>query len=219
MTETWRGNAAALAETGFRGVQFAGCGPVENSVAFWDHSKKLSAAASRWPRLTAAVHFYMVASSISAGPALRAALGIEMKKLTFCVAILAGALVMMAQSARAQEGFRLFRGDPELIIPSIGVGLATTGAYFAVRNAGGGGHRITQLGAWGLTTVGCMALTPIISGIVVQRELTRREAHVMIADCIVPFIGGWIMHAYFDAHPERDSVPPPRAIKVARKHR
>jgi hypothetical protein len=62
-----------------------------------------------------------------------------MKKLTFCVAILAGALVMMAQSARAQEGFRLFRGDPELIIPSIGVGLATTGAYFAVRNAGGGG--------------------------------------------------------------------------------
>jgi hypothetical protein len=161
----------------------------------------------------------MVASSISAGPALRAALGIEMKKLTFCVAILAGALMLMAQNARAQEGFRLFRGDPELIIPSIGVGLATTGAYFAVRNAGGGGHRITQLGAWGLTTVGCMALTPIISGIVVQRELTRREAHVMIADCIVPFIGGWIMHAYFDAHPERDSVPPPRAIKVARKHR
>jgi hypothetical protein len=145
------------------------------------------------------------------------ALGIEMKKLTFCAAILAGALVLMAQNARAQE-FRLFRGDPELIIPSIGVGLATTGAYFAVRNAGGGGHRITQLGAWGLTTVGCMALTPIVSGIVVQRELTRREAHVMIADCIVPFVGGWIMHAYFDAHPERDSVPPP-AIKVARKHR
>jgi len=146
------------------------------------------------------------------------ALGIEMKKLTFVVAMMAGALMLMAQSARAQEGFRLFRGDPELIIPSIGVGLATTGAYFAVRNAGGGGHRITQLGAWGLTTVGCMALTPIVSGIVVQRELTRREAHVMIADCIVPFVGGWIMHAYFDAHPERDSVPP-QAIKVARKHR
>ena len=141
-----------------------------------------------------------------------------MKKLTFCVAILAGALMLMAQNARAQEGFRLFRGDPELIIPSIGVGLATTGAYFAVRNAGGGGHRITQLGAWGLTTVGCMALTPIISGIVVQRELTRREAHVMIADCIVPFIGGWLMHAYFDAYPERDSVPPPVVRVANRKH-
>src|SRR3979490_3341642 len=113
-----------------------------------------------------------------------------MKKLTFCAAILAGALVLMAQNARAQEGFRLFRGDPELIIPSIGVGLATTGAYFAVRNAGGGGHRITQLGAWGLTTVGCMALTPIVSGIVVQRELTPREAHVLCADSAAPSCAG-----------------------------
>jgi len=63
-----------------------------------------------------------------------------------------------------------------------------------------------------------MALTPIVSGIVVQRELTRREAHVMIADCNRAIHRRWIMHAYFDAHPERDSVPPP-AIKVARKHR
>jgi len=155
----------------------------------------------------------MAASSISAGPASGVALGIEMKKLTFVVAMMAGLLMLMGQSVRAEE-FRLFRGDPNLIVPSIGVGLATTGAYFAVRNAGGGGHRITQLGAWGITTVGCMALTPIVSGIVVQRELTRREAHVMIADCIVPFVGGWLMHAYFDAHPERDSVPPP-VVKVA----
>jgi hypothetical protein len=140
------------------------------------------------------------------------ALGIEMKKLTFCVAMMAAALVLTAQNARAQE-FRLFRGDPELILPSLAVGGAMTGAYFAVRNAGGG-HRMTQLGAWGLTTVGCMALTPIVSGIVVHRELTRREVHVMLADCVVPFIGGWIMNAYFDAHPERDSVPPP-VMKVA----
>ena len=29
----------------------------------------------------------------------------------------------------------------------------------------------------------------------------------MLADCVVPFVGGWAMNAYFDAHPERDSVP------------
>jgi hypothetical protein len=159
----------------------------------------------------------MVMLSTWVGPAWRVALGIEMKKLIFVVTMMTGVLMLMGQSVRAQE-FRLFRGDPELIIPSIGVGLATTGAYFAVRNAGGGGHRITQLGAFGLTTVGCMALTPIVSGIVVQRELTRREAHVMIADCIVPFVGGWLMHAYFDAYPERDSVPPPVVRVANRKH-
>jgi hypothetical protein len=138
-----------------------------------------------------------------------------MKRLTFWVAMLAAAMGLMAPSARAEEGFHFFRGDRRLIVPSVGVGLATTGAYFAVRNAGGG-HRMTQLGAWGLTTVGCMALTPIVSGIVVQRELTRREAHVMVADCVVPFIGGWIMNAYFDHHPERDSVPPP-VVEVAHR--
>jgi hypothetical protein len=65
-----------------------------------------------------------------------------------------------------------------------------------------------------MTTVGCMALTPIASGIVVQRELTRREVHGMLANCIVPFIGGWLTDAYFDAHPERDLDRPP-VVRVA----
>jgi hypothetical protein len=137
-----------------------------------------------------------------------------MKRLAFAVATLAAVTMLMAQGARAEEGFHLFRGDRKLIVPGIAAGLVTTGAYYAVRNHGGGFKRVTPLAAWGLTTVGCMALTPLVSGIVVQRELTRREVHVMLASCIVPFIGGWVMDAYFDRHPERDSVPPP-VVKVA----
>jgi hypothetical protein len=141
-----------------------------------------------------------------------------MKKLTLVVAMFAAALVLMAQSARADEGFRLFRGDPRLILPSLGVGAATTGGYFALRNQGGGVHRLGRAKAWGIATIGCMALTPIVSGIVVQRELTRREVHVMLADCVVPFIGGWVMNAYFDRYPERDSVPPPVVRVAHHKH-
>lgn len=135
-----------------------------------------------------------------------------MKKSLSVVAMFAAAMMLMASGARA-DGLRLFRGDPRLVPPSLAVGAGMTGAYFAIRNHSNP-HRITSLGAYGLTTVGCMALTPIISGMVVQRELTRREVHVMMANCVVPFIGGWLMDAYFDAHPERNSVP----VVVARRH-
>jgi hypothetical protein len=140
-----------------------------------------------------------------------------MKKSLSVVAVVAAAMVLLAQGARAGDDFRFFPGDQRLVLPSVAVGAATTGAYFAIRNHGGGGpHRFTQLSAWGLATVGCMSLTPIVSGIVVQREMTRREVHVMMANCVVPFVGGWLMNAYFNHHPERDSVPPP--VDAMRHH-
>jgi hypothetical protein len=135
-------------------------------------------------------------------------------KKSMSVAALAAALVMLLTPDARAGDFQLIRGDPQLVAPSVAVGVGMTGAYFALRNRSPA-HRISDGGAIGLTTVGCMALTPIVSGIVVQRELTRREVHVMMADCIVPFIGGWLMNAYFDAHPERDSVP----VKVALRPR
>jgi hypothetical protein len=138
-----------------------------------------------------------------------------MKRLMFAVAILAGAMMLVGERAQAGE-FHIFRGDRRLVVSNIAVGAATTGAYFAIRNQGGGIHRFAKVSAWGLSTAGCMALSPIVGGIVVQRELTRREVHAMLADCVVPFIGGWLMNAYFDAHPERDSVPP--VVLVHHRH-
>jgi hypothetical protein len=132
------------------------------------------------------------------------------------VALVAAAMVLLAPVARAGD-FQLFRGDPQLIAPSVAVGAGMTGAYFGLRNRSLN-NRMSEGGAFGLTTVGCMALTPIVSVAVVQRELTRREVHVMMANCVVPFVGGWIMDAYFDAYPERDSVPPPARV-VMRRHR
>jgi hypothetical protein len=54
-----------------------------------------------------------------------------------------------------------------------------------------------------------MALTPIVGGLLVSynehREMRSSEVLGMAADCVVPIIGGWIMQAAFDAHPEWDA--------------
>jgi hypothetical protein len=139
-----------------------------------------------------------------------------MKKSLSVVALVATAMMLLTPGARAGD-FQLFRGDPQLIAPGVAVGVATTGAYFALRNRSLA-NRMSVGGAIGLTTVGCMALTPMVSAAVVQRELTRREVHVMLANCVVPFVGGWLMDAYFDAYPERDSVPPPMRVAMHHHH-
>jgi hypothetical protein len=62
---------------------------------------------------------------------------------------------------------------------------------------------------YGITTVGCMALSPIIAGLLVsaneRRELRSSEVMMMTADCIIPILGGWIVKAAYDAHPEWDA--------------
>ena len=62
---------------------------------------------------------------------------------------------------------------------------------------------------YGLTTVGCFALSPIIGGLLVshneRRELKSSEVFMMLGDCVVPIIGGLIAKAAFDANPQWDA--------------
>ena len=62
---------------------------------------------------------------------------------------------------------------------------------------------------YGLTTVGCFALSPIIGGALVslneRRELRSSEVFMMVGDCVLPIIGGWIAKAAFDANPHWDA--------------
>ncbi len=84
-----------------------------------------------------------------------------------------------------------------------GVNAATTGTYATQAYRGGGYQGVPLAAAWGAgTTFGCMALSPIVAGALVNanehRQLTSREVHVMLADCAIPFIGGWLMGKYWD---------------------
>ena len=93
-----------------------------------------------------------------------------------------------------------------------------TGTYASQAYRGGGYQGAAAAGAWGVgTTFGCMALSPIVAGALVNanehRQLTSREVHVMLADCTIPFVGGWLMGRYWDSPRGPATRRPPRAAR------
>jgi hypothetical protein len=101
-------------------------------------------------------------------------------------------------------------GDGRIFWSSVVVGGAATGAYFAVRHKRAlkaiGDSRSFSTGGFALTTVGCMALAPMLAAFIVwnteRRYLTSQEAIGLNAGCIIPFIGPLIVDAAYRAHPE-----------------
>jgi len=89
--------------------------------------------------------------------------------------------------------------DPAVATATLVVGGAATGAYFAVKD--GGGVLGNSGAAWGVTSFGCMVVSPIVATAWANRPLTRREVWTMSASCIVPFLGGWWVNAVLDANP------------------
>jgi hypothetical protein len=133
------------------------------------------------------------------------------RKFALVIAAMA-ALVVAAPGAQAQGRHHT---DPRLKAVGIGVGAASAATYFGINhwswkwntNAAG----LSQGGAIALTTVGCMAVSPILGTIVLNRPLTMREAHVLAVSCIIPIIGGWLVNAAYDAHPEWEAGEKPSA--------
>ena len=131
---------------------------------------------------------------------------------------------LQSQAVRADENplwtFLFGHEDPRLTATGIGIGIATTGAAYALTHKHGvpAVRTMSPGAAFGVTTFGCMVLYPIIGTIAVQRELTPREAYSGLLGCVVPFIGGWIVdqtlphNAWYDGVP---SGPPshPRALR------
>ncbi|MGE5534742.1 MAG: hypothetical protein ACM3W7_04420 [Acidobacteriota bacterium] len=98
--------------------------------------------------------------------------------------------------------------EKKLAAVSLGVGAASTVGTLAINNwhvnHWHNSSGLTEAGAFALKTVGCIALSPIVATIVLDRPLTQREAGELAGSCIIPIIGGWIVGAMYDAHPEWD---------------
>lgn len=136
------------------------------------------------------------------------------RNVAFVAALLA-AFAFGCQSADAKSRKRV---DPRLTAVSIGVGAASTAGYFALNdwhwNWDSSRAGVTRLGAWGLTTVGCAAASPIVATAVLNRPLKYREAHILIGSCVVPFIGGWLVNEAYNQHilwapDEQEPAAPP----------
>lgn len=135
------------------------------------------------------------------------------KSLIALVTAAVAALGLMMQGGSAQA-FLLKDRSPNVQAGQIIAGAAMTAAYWAAVCNHSFNHCARfdsprSLKYFGLTTVGCFALSPIIGGLLVsaneQRELRSSEVFMMVADCVVPIVGGWVAKAAFDANPQWDA--------------
>jgi hypothetical protein len=138
-------------------------------------------------------------------------LGGVMKKHLIALAMLVASfgLVFQAGSAKA---FLLNDRSPNVTVAQIVAGGGMSAAYLLTTYHHGRFERFTSphsLKMFGLTTVGCFALTPLIGAGLVgyneHRELKSSEVFMMVGDCVVPIIGGLLMKAAFDANPQWDA--------------
>lgn len=135
------------------------------------------------------------------------------RRLAIFVAVIA-AFAVSCQGADAKS--RKHHTDKRLVAVSIGVGAASTATYLSI-NDWNVNHwnatSITQFGAYAGTTIGCMAVSPMVATMVVNRPLTMREAHVLIASCVLPIVGGWLVNEAYNAHPEWEAGAAPPVVK------
>lgn len=135
------------------------------------------------------------------------------KRLAILAAVIA-AFAFTCQSADAKG--RKHHIDKRISAVSIGVGAASTAGFFAINNwkwNWDNSSGLSRWGAWGITTLGCAAVSPMVATVVLDRPLTQREAHVMMGSCVVPLIGGWLVNEAYEAHPEWEPAAAPAAKK------
>jgi len=116
-------------------------------------------------------------------------------------------------TARADDNplwaFLFGRQDLRLTATGIAIGGATTGASYALVHKHGvpAVRTASPFIALAVTTYGCAVVYPIAATIVLQRALTPREAYSGLADCVIPFIGGWIVDATLPHTAWNDGLP------------
>jgi hypothetical protein len=137
------------------------------------------------------------------------------RKLAIAAAVIA-AFAFTTQAASAHGLFHKHK-HKRLTAVAIGVGTASGVGYLAINNwkwrSWSNASGLTRLGAWGLTTMGCAAVSPMVGTVVLNRPLTMREAHYLIASCVLPVVGGWLVDAAWDAHPEWAPAAPAAPMK------
>lgn len=121
------------------------------------------------------------------------------RKLAIFAAIIA-AFAFTCQSADAHGRKHVSK---RINAVAIGVGAASTAAYFAINDWRWGGWNnssgLTRLGAWGVTTLGCAAVSPIVATVVLNRPLKYREAHILVGSCLIPIVGGWLVNEAYNS--------------------
>jgi hypothetical protein len=138
------------------------------------------------------------------------------------VACLVAALAALGLAqGPASAGGRHHHDKKVLAATSTVVGAGATAAYFAINDWNwkwdSARSGLTSAGAIVATTIGCAAVSPMVATAVLNRPLSYREAHVLVASCIIPFVGGWLVNEAYDHHimwaPDEPAAAPTRHWK------
>ena len=136
------------------------------------------------------------------------------RKLAFSAALVA-AFAFTCQAADAGGRKHI---DKRIAAVAIGAGAASTVAILGMNDwkwrHWNNTRGITRLGAWGVTTAACAAVSPLVATVVLDRQLTQREGHILIGSCVIPLIGGWLVNEAYNANPSWE----PGAKKAGMKH-
>ncbi len=126
------------------------------------------------------------------------------------LAILAAVIAAFAFTCQGADAHGRKRVGKRITAVAIGVGAASTATYFAINNWSWNGWNnssgLTRLGAWGMATIGCAAVSPMVATVVLNRALTQREAGILLGSCVLPIVGGWLVNEAYNAHPEWEPV-------------
>jgi hypothetical protein len=149
-----------------------------------------------------------------------------MKRLLKAALILAFSIGLVPSAARAQDNgltstWNTFMNwlshgqDPRLAYVGIGIGIGgDIASYELTRKNGYPPTRVlTPLAAYGVTSAGCILVYPFVGTIVLNRPMTPREVYTGMADCVVPFIGGWAVDKMLPHDAWTDGTPKP--VKMA----
>ncbi len=139
-----------------------------------------------------------------------------MKRTFALAAAVVAAFAFTVQDADAGSRRKV---DKRVAAVAIGAGAASTAAYFAINdwkwNGWSNGSGLTRLGAWGVTTIGCAAVSPMVATVVLKRPLTMREGHVLIGSCVLPIVGGWLVNEAYNNNPQWE--PGAKKARYAKK--
>jgi hypothetical protein len=105
-------------------------------------------------------------------------------------AILAAGLAAFVFTAQPADAGHRKPIDPTIDATNFWVGTAWTGAAVAMSSP----VAPVAIG----TTIGCTATAPMVATVALNRPLKYREAHILIASCVIPFIGGWLVNEAYD---------------------
>jgi hypothetical protein len=141
------------------------------------------------------------------------------RKVACLVAALAA--LSLAQGPASAGGRDHHHDRKVLAATSTVVGAGATAAYFAINDWNwkwdSARSGLTSAGAIVATTIGCAAVSPMVATAVLNRPLSYREAHVLVASCIIPFVGGWLVNEAYDHHimwaPDEPAAAPTRQWK------